>query len=133
MTGQGWFKRIFSFQGSANRLALTFALGICLGVIPGTGAMVAAALATALRLNLPVMVAGALLTNPLTTPFIYAGSFLLGQWMLGDLLPEGKVSRVVLGTVAGNLLLAIAMAMAGYAVMWLLIVIVRRRTHVVGH
>lgn len=115
-----WFKErlkpLINFKGTPHKLALAFGLGVALGVIPATGAIVAAAVATVLKLNLPLMVAGALLTNPITTPLVYAGSFLLGHWLLGDLLPEGAISRLLLGTAAGNLVLAAGLGVSGYLV-----------------
>lgn len=125
------FKRflvtLFRFKGSPHRLGIAFALGIALGVIPGTGAIVAAGVATVLRLNLPVMVAGALVTNPVTTPFIYGASFALGHWLLGDHLPETGVWKFLLGTVTGSVLLALAMSAVGYLLIWGMVHFVRVR------
>ncbi len=99
-----------------HRLAFAFALGILLGILPGTGAIVAAGVATALRLSVPLAVAGALVTNPLTAPLVYAGSFFLGRWLLGNEVAEHKLIRIGLTTIAGNVLLALCMAVAGYLV-----------------
>ena len=107
-------------KGTPHRLACAFGLGVFLGVIPGTGAVVAAALAPLLRLNLALMVAGAMLTNPITTPFVYAGSYLLGRWLLGDRLAQGFLGQFVLPTVAGNLPLALSLAAMGYLFVWVL-------------
>ncbi len=95
-------------------MGLAFGIGIFLGILPGTGAVAAAAVAALLRLNVPVAVAGALLTNPLTVPFIYIGSYLLGSWLLGRWLPAHKIARILVGTAVGNLLLAFGMAIVGY-------------------
>lgn len=118
---------MFRFRGSPHRVALAFALGVALGVIPGTGAIVAAGVATLLRLNLPMMVAGALLTNPVTSPFIYTGSYALGHWLLGDWLPSSRAGRILLGTVAGNVILALAMAGIAYLALWGLVHWIRVR------
>ncbi|MBI3333274.1 MAG: DUF2062 domain-containing protein [Candidatus Omnitrophica bacterium] len=107
-------KKIVSFKESPHRLGLAFGMGVFLGIIPGTGTIAAAVAATLFRLNLPVAVAGSLLTNPVTSPFVYAGSYFLGHWLLGDLLPAGKISRILLGTLAGNLLLAVGLGLVGY-------------------
>ncbi|MBI1952553.1 MAG: DUF2062 domain-containing protein [Candidatus Omnitrophica bacterium] len=111
-------RAVVSFKASPHRLALAFGLGIALGIIPGTGAIVAAGAAAAFKLNLPLMVAGALLTNPLTVPLVYAGSFFLGHWLLGDWLPAGRISSILLGTLTGNLLLAAGMGLAGYLIVF---------------
>lgn len=122
-----YFRPLFRFRGSPRKVAFAFALGVALGVIPGTGAIVAAGAATLFRLNLPVMVAGALITNPLTTPFIYTGSYALGHWLLGDRLPESKVGKVLLGTLVGNMILAFVMALVAYFVVWGIVHWVRLR------
>lgn len=113
-----FIRSLFRLRGSPHKVALAFALGVALGVIPGTGALVAAGAAALLRLNLPVMVAGALVTNPITTPFIYGGSYALGHWMLGDWLPSSRLGKVLLGTVAGNMVLAFLMAGVAYLALW---------------
>jgi uncharacterized protein (DUF2062 family) len=97
-------------------LGLSFGLGVALGVIPGTGALIAAVCAALFRLNLPLMVSGAFLTNPLTAPFVYLGSFFLGQWLLGSRLPNAALPRLALGTLTGNLILAVGLGGLGYLV-----------------
>ena len=107
---------LFDFKGSPHEVGMAFGLGIFLGVLPGTGAIAAAFVATALRLNLPIMVAGALLTNPLTAPFLYIASYALGHWLFGAHLPANVVANALLSTVAGNLILSTALAIIGYLV-----------------
>ncbi len=110
------FKPLFDFKGSPHEIGLAFGLGVFLGVFPGTGAVAAAFVATALRLNLPIMVTGALLTNPFTAPFIYLSSYALGHWLLGNQLPAQRVANILLSTAAGNLILSACLAMIGYLV-----------------
>ena len=124
---QRW-KSLLHFRESPHRLALAFGLGGFLGIVPGTGAIAAAVCATVLRLNLPVMVAGSLLTNPVTAPFVYIGSYLLGKWVLGERLPSGLVPRILLGTVTGNLILAVLLGVIGYFVVWSGVTFYRART-----
>ena len=118
---------LISFQGTPHQLALAFGLGVFLGIIPGTGAIAAAAMAALFRLNLPVMVAGALLTNPITTPFVYACSYFLGHWLLGDWLPAGRISRILLDTLAGNLVLAVSLGLIGYLLVLGAVIFIRNR------
>lgn len=119
-------KAISNFHGTPNELALAFGLGVALGIIPGTGAIAAAAVATIFRLNLPLMVAGALLTNPITTPFVYMGSYLLGSWLIGPWLAAHKVLQAITSIIAGNLILAAGLGLAGYLVVLGLAVLLRR-------
>ena len=126
-----WLKKrlqvLVNFRGSPHRLALAFGLGVFLGIIPGTGAIAAAAVAALFRLNLPIMVAGSLLTNPVTAPFVYIGSFLLGHWLLGDWLPAGNIRRVLLGTLAGNLIIAVTLGLLGYLLVLGTVIFIRNR------
>ena len=93
-------------------------MGILLGVLPGTGAVVAAGLAVVLRLNLPLAVAGAMVVNPITVPLVYAGSYFLGRWLLGDQMIEHKIARILLSTLAGNMVMALGLAVVGYLIVW---------------
>jgi len=105
-------------DGSPHKLALAFGMGVLLGILPGTGAVVAAGVATVLRLNLPLAVAGAMVVNPLTAPLVYGGSYFLGRWLLGDRVVEHKIARILLRTLAGNLVMALGLAVVGYLVVW---------------
>jgi len=120
-------KSLVDFKGTPHQLALAFGLGVALGIIPGTGAIAAAAIAALFRLNLPVMVAGALVTNPITAPFVYAGSFFLGHWILRDHLPAETISRILLGTLVGNVVLAIGLGLAAYLAAFAAAALLRRR------
>ena len=102
-------------------------MGILLGVLPGTGAAVAGVLALWLRLNLPLMVGGALFTNPVTAPFLYICSYAVGSRLLADHLPSGLLARIVVGTFAGNLVLAFLLSIVGYLTAFLLITFLRLR------
>ena len=129
-------RSLTSLKGSPHQLASAFGIGIALGVIPGTGAIFAAAAATALRLNLPLMVMGALLTNPATTPLVYGGSYFLGRWLLGEWVTTGTILRLLLGTLAGNLILAVGAGAAGYVIVWALVTWIRvrrRSSYAAGH
>ena len=114
-------KRFSNFADTPHRLALAFGLGVFLGVIPGTGAVVAVGASTLFRLNLPLMVAGAMLTNPITVPFVYAGSYFIGRRLLGDHLAAGFLGQVLLPIIAGNLPLAAFLAVSGYLFVWIFI------------
>ncbi len=120
------FKIVIDFKGTPHQLACAFGLGVALGIIPGTGALAAAATASVLRLNLPLMVAGALLTNPVTTPFVYAGSYLLGRRLLGNALPLWPAAKVLLAILIGNLILAIGLGLLGYGMALCFFLLVRR-------
>lgn len=124
-------RKLIRFRENPHRLGLSFGLGIFLGIIPGTGALVAAAAAAALRLNLPLMVAGALLTNPLTTPLVYGTGYLVGGFVLGNLLPEVPWMRLASQTAVGTTVLGVVVGGLGYLLVWALVLL--RRSHASGH
>ncbi len=113
------FSKLITLSDNPHRLALTFSLGVLLGVLPGTGAFVAAGVATALRMNVPLAVAGALMINPLTAPLVYGASYLLGRWLLGDQVAKHVILRIGLTTAAGNVILALGLAVVGYIGVWM--------------
>lgn len=135
MASKRRLSKLVSVSGDPHRLALAFALGILLGVLPGTGAFVAAGVATALQMNVPLAVAGAFVINPLTAPLVYGTSFFLGRWMLGDEVAKHLIVRIGLTTAAGNVILAFAMAVAGYTGVLLFTLWVRSKKghHAAGH
>ena len=123
---------LVNFKGTPHQLAASFGLGVVLGTLPGTGPIAAAVTAGVLRLNLPLMVGGALLTNPLTLPFVYGWSFLIGRTLLGDWTPTGfliRILRVLLGTLVGNLVLAVGLGVAGYLVVLSVVAVTRFYLH----
>ena len=122
---KGRLKIMMDFRGTPHQLSFAFGLGVTLGIIPGTGAIAAAALASVLRLNLPLMVAGALLTNPITTPFVYIGSYFLGQKILGDQLGLRPLAKAILSTAIGNLVLAVGLGLFGYLLVFIVVTVAR--------
>ncbi|MBX3634702.1 MAG: DUF2062 domain-containing protein [Rubrivivax sp.] len=65
------------------------ALGVAIGVffaflIPIAQIPLSAALAVALRANIPAAVASTLVNNPLTFPPVYYAAWKVGSWMLGE-------------------------------------------------
>ncbi|MCP5419386.1 MAG: DUF2062 domain-containing protein [Gammaproteobacteria bacterium] len=69
-----------------NRRSVAGALGVGMFVafipLPGQ-AIIAAAAAIALRINLPLAVATIFITNPLTIPPFFYATYRLGAWLLG--------------------------------------------------
>jgi len=124
-TLQKRLKSLVNFQETPHRLALAFGIGVALGIIPGTGAVAAGVLAAFFKLNFPLMVAGALLTNPFTTPFVYLISYLIGHWLLGSWLPDGRIARLVLSIMTGGPVLALLMGIASYFFVRIFVKLVR--------
>jgi uncharacterized protein (DUF2062 family) len=101
---------------SPKRLALTIALGFAIGCIPVVGipTVVCAALAVALRLNLPAIQAANYAAMPLQlvliVPFMRLGGWLFGRWGMHTALPNWHISLLGagarLGWLAGQALFA---------------------------
>ncbi len=107
-------------------LALSLGVGIALGILPGIGAIVAGILAPFLGLNLPLMVAGALLSNPITSPLVYGASYWIGCRLCQiTFLEQFKLAQILLKTLAGNVVLALAMGLAGYLFLFLFLLSMR--------
>lgn len=72
--------RLAAIPKSPHEIAQAFAIGVFIGIIPGTGAAMALVVAIALRLSKTAAVLGALMTNPWTAAVFYAASFHVGGW-----------------------------------------------------
>ncbi len=73
---------------SRRGVAAGVAIGLFIGLlIPVAQILLAAAVAVALRANIPVAAAATLITNPLTAPPIYYAAYHLGTWATGTSAP----------------------------------------------
>ena len=113
------------FKGSPHQMAFAFAVGVFIGIVPGTGLIAAAAAAALLRLNVPVVLAGACLTNPLTMPLIYGAGYAIGHRVLGEITGLGRVARLLLHTITGTILLGVVMAVVSYLSMFGIVFLIR--------
>lgn len=76
---------------SRKGIALGLALGIFFGLlIPVAQIPFAAAMAVALRANVPMAVASTLVTNPVTFGPVYYGAYRLGKAVLGEEAPTDR-------------------------------------------
>lgn len=81
----GW--RVVRLGGNPHGLALGLAAGVFVATLPLLGAqmVLAAALAWAIRGNVPAALLGTFWANPVTTPVLWLGAYLLGSLvMTGD-------------------------------------------------
>ena len=74
------------------------ALGIFIGMTPTMGAQIVLTgiAACLLRVNIPIALAGSLITNPVTAPIIYSLQYKLGVWLVG--VPHVEELRGYTGT-----------------------------------
>ncbi len=80
-----WLGHPELWHWSRRGVALGVALGVFFGLlIPLAQIPVTAAVAIALRANLPAAAASTLITNPVTFAPLYYGAYRLGSWVTGD-------------------------------------------------
>jgi uncharacterized protein len=74
------------------------ALGLFIGMTPTMGAQIilTGIAACILRVNIPIALAGSLVTNPFTAPIIYPLQYQLGVWLVGS--PNVEELRGYTGT-----------------------------------
>jgi len=107
-------------------VAGAFAVGLFWAFIPIPFQMIAAA-ATAIpaRVNLTISVALVWITNPITMPPMFYGTYLVGTWLLGEPLDTnnfeptmewftGSMSQIWLPLYLGSLVCGIIAAAVGY-------------------
>ncbi len=118
-------------DASPHQVAFGFAVGIILGVFPsfGLGGPIAIALAFLFRLNKAATILGAMIMNPITTVPIWTVSAFIGSviWSADFqfILEETKSGRIfkalsysTMVYMTGNLILAGAMALAAYGLVF---------------
>jgi hypothetical protein len=79
------YQRFIKIHGTPREIALGFALGLFIGASPTMGfqIIIAVFLAAVFQWNKITAGMGVWITNPLTAPFIYSGTYLLGSKILG--------------------------------------------------
>jgi len=80
---------------SRRGIALGAAIGVFFAfLIPIAQIPMSAALAVALRANIPAAVASTLVNNPLTFPPVYYAAWRVGSWMLGEQADESQAPSI---------------------------------------
>ncbi len=90
---KAFLKRIVLLNDTPHGIALGFAVGLFLSVVPtfGVGMVVALALAPLIRGNLVSTYLGTLVVNPVTGAFFYSLNYLIGCKLLGMEFGAGVV------------------------------------------
>lgn len=140
------FKRLFTLNGAPHDISLGFALGVFLGILPGTGPIAALVMAQFLRLNRAAALAGALLTNTWFSLVVLGLSAQTGAMIMSvDLaelnravgtafrpfhfanLSRLSFSRVVLPVLLGYLVVSIALGIIAYVTAYTILRLRQRR------
>ncbi len=85
LLGHKTFNRFIKIHGNPREVALGFALGVFVGMSPTYGFQIALGVffAAILKWNKIAAAIGVWITNPVTAPFIYGGTYYLGASILG--------------------------------------------------
>lgn len=131
------FKRILRYiylkivraNDSPPKVAAGVAVGVFLGIFPtfGLGIVLAVLFAFIFRINKAAAFAGSLIMNPLTTPFFWALSAVLGGTLIGterDLILEelrtGRIFKAIgpafYAYMLGNIIISAVFAVVSYFV-----------------
>ncbi len=80
------FQRILSINEPPHKVSLAFSLGIFIAFSPAFGFHTVSALAASrlFKLNSVVVLAGSVVSNPLTVFFVYGSSLCFGNYILGN-------------------------------------------------
>lgn len=130
-------RQIFSVNDSPYRIAMSFAVGVFMGISLFSGPRVVGAffLAWLLRLNKFIAIAGTCILNPWTIVPIYSFSLWLGVKLTGtrQILPDinwaqvnliyliKQLSSLILPFLVGTLSLGIISAVVGYFIIYITI------------
>jgi uncharacterized protein (DUF2062 family) len=78
------FLKIYNARGSIHEISLGAAIGAFWGVFPtfGLSTVLSILLYKIIRFNLPVAISAAIISNPLTTPFLYMISYKVGTYFI---------------------------------------------------
>ena len=125
------YSRFLAIRGRPRQIAMGLALGLFIGMSPTLGIQTAIALfaATVLKWNKISAALGVWITNPLTAPFIYGLTYVVGKKVLGIAhSPElsddfsvgafhvilNKAPEIFGALVAGGVVLGLPLAVLGY-------------------
>lgn len=126
------YDRLVKIRGEPREIALGFALGIFIGMSPTIGFQTAIAVffASILKWNKISAAVGVWISNPLTAPFIYGITYLIGASLLGvekadsglaDTLDStavfallSKTPEIIWALIVGGLITGLPLAVFGY-------------------
>jgi uncharacterized protein (DUF2062 family) len=125
------YERFIRIRGQPREIALGLALGIFMGISPlfGFQLILAVFIAALLKWNKIAAAMGTLISNPLTTPFIYTFAYYVGNMAMRNpakgrlVIPRDletvvrmleEAPRLFLTLTVGTVLIGLPLAIAGY-------------------
>ena len=135
---QKFYRRFLKLRGDPREIALGFALGLFIGMSPSMGFQmaIAATLAAFLKWDKLSAAMGVWITNPLTAPFIYSVTYIVGSTIYGttkifappDEMTLSIAKKILANTpgifyslTIGGVVLGIPLAIAGYFISYRLL------------
>jgi hypothetical protein len=132
------YRRFIKIHGTPREIALGFALGLFIGASPTMGfqIIIAVFLSALFQWNKITAGMGVWITNPLTAPFIYSGTYVLGSKILGldnqFTLADGitlsslvqmikEAPSIFAALTVGGIIVGIPLALAGYYIVYSLV------------
>jgi uncharacterized protein (DUF2062 family) len=132
------YQRFIKIRGNPREIALGFALGLFVGTSPTMGfqIVIAVFLAAVFQWNKITAGMGVWITNPLTAPFIYSGTYVLGGNILGldnqFSFPDGftitalvqmikEAPKILSALTVGGIIIGAPLAAAGYYIVYSLV------------
>ena len=142
------FKRLIRLNDTPDKIAGGVAIGVFIGLFPTPfiGLILAPVIATILKKNRVASLIGTVVMNPITQPFVYALSYALGLFLLGQgfqnpfvLMKQEGITQwfgksVIVPYFIGITIVSIIGTFASY---WIALHLVsyykKRRLHVIHH
>jgi uncharacterized protein (DUF2062 family) len=132
------YRRFIKIHGTPREIALGFALGLFIGTSPTMGfqIIIAVFLAAVFQWNKITAGMGVWITNPVTAPFIYSGTYVLGSKILGldnqFSFPDGftistlvqmmkEAPNIFTALTVGGIIVGLPLAAAGYYIVYSLV------------
>lgn len=125
------YERFIRIRGNPREIALGFALGLFIGLSPTMGVQmpIAVFFASILKWNKYSAAIAVWITNPLTAPFIYSGTYIIGATLTGagnsfrltgnfdwNMLSQmiEKSPAIIVSLFAGGFVVGLPLAVLGY-------------------
>jgi len=122
------YGRFLKIRGSPREIALGFALGLFIGMTPTIGFQmpIAVFFAALFKWNKIAAAVAVWITNPLTAPFIYSFSYVVGAKILGFKIAPKLLTgldfstlkeagaKILLATTVGGVIVGVPLALLGY-------------------
>ncbi|MBU1245668.1 MAG: DUF2062 domain-containing protein [Nanoarchaeota archaeon] len=124
-----WFDEILEAKTSPHAIALGFALGLFIGILPtpGIGILLCLLIVLLFKVNKLSILAGFAMINPATLPFVLAAILWIGTTLTGakvrtnvDVFSRTEMANMIWPLVVGDLVLAFSSAILSYVIIYLI-------------